>query len=264
MNCQHLANLIDGYCDRELDLIRSVEVERHLEDCPRCDDVRPGIESLRRSIATPALYFKAPQVLVTRLREEFASPAKSFVEPQQIRPRRRSPAMALALAACVGLLALTPTLVLMSRGDNRLADEITAAHVRSLMADHLVDVASPDTHKVKPWFNGKLDFSPPVAHLEAAGFPLIGGRLDYLQGRPVAALVYGRNQHRINLFVYPTSSGSSTQQPSEHNGYHLIRWSDGGMNFIAVSDLNVGELEEFARLARQADIHAVDPAPTTY
>jgi anti-sigma factor RsiW len=270
MNCHNLANLLDAYVDRELDLIRSVEVEQHLQDCARCDDVRRGVESMRRSIARPELYFKAPDALVTRLREEFgaptAPPPEPLALPQQMRPPRRRPlALTLAIAACVGLIALTPTLLLIHRAAEQFVDEVTAAHVRSLMADHLTDVASPDTHKVKPWFNGKIDFSPPVPHLEQAGFPLVGGRLDYLAGHPVAALVYARNRHTINLFVWPASAGSSLspgERASEHNGYHLIRWSDAGMTFIAVSDLNVGELNEFARLIRQAVSPPNEP-PTT-
>jgi anti-sigma factor RsiW len=157
------------------------------------------------------------------------------------------------LAACVAVAAVVvfrfaPGASRPSQSD-LLTQQVLASHVRSLMADHLTDLPSSDQHTVKPWFDGKLDFSPPVKDLSSKGFPLVGGRLDYLQDRPVAALVYQRRKHFINLFIWP-SPESSTQRMAMQHGYNIHHWADSGMTFWAVSDLNNSELEEFVRLIR--------------
>jgi anti-sigma factor RsiW len=133
----------------------------------------------------------------------------------------------------------------------RLAAEVQSAHVRSLMANHLTDITSTDQHTVKPWFNGKLDFSPPVEDLSPQGFPLIGGRLDYLDGHPVAALVYQRNKHDINLFIWPSTTGDEGLGFSTYNGYNVYHWTQSGMAYWAVSDLNPDELKGFVELVQK-------------
>ena len=158
------------------------------------------------------------------------------------------------MAAAIAALLILPWLVLYSNASrlnaNQLAQEVTNSHIRSLMGNHLLDVVSTDQHTVKPWFNGKLDFSPTVIDLTADAFPLIGGRLDYIGGRAVAAIVYQRNKHVINVYTWPVTAGDSPLMFSQHNGYHVIRWSNNGMNWIAVSDLNQQELTQFAGLLR--------------
>ena len=139
----------------------------------------------------------------------------------------------------------------MTERRGEVTDELVAAHVRSLMVDHLTDVASTDRHTVKPWFEGKLDFSPAVVDLADHGFPLVGGRLDYIEDRPVAALVYGRQRHFVNLFVYPDTGSESAARSLSRRGFQLVEWRRAGMRYTAVSDLNAADLVDFAALYRE-------------
>jgi anti-sigma factor RsiW len=155
------------------------------------------------------------------------------------------------VAAGVVVVLLAVSVTLNQAADNRLTEEVVSSHIRSRMADHLTDVASSDQHTVKPWFAGKVDFAPPVTDLAEHGFRLVGGRLDYLQNRPVAAEVYRRNDHVINLFVWPASKNrSTTKKLSVAKGYNVISWESSGMNYCAVSELNPVELREFADLLK--------------
>jgi len=257
VNCPETRDLIHGYIDGELDLVHSLAVEQHLQGCAECTEVYARQQALHAAIKSGSLYYAVPSHLQKRIQSSIRQAARAEAMPR--RPPWRALSLVAALAAllalAVGLLYLWPH----TPASGLLAQEVVSSHIRSLMAEHLSDVASSDKHTVKPWFDGKLDFSPPVEDLAAQGFPLIGGRLDYLDNRPVAALVYGRNKHFINLFVWPAAQGDSGDlPPSEIQGYNLLHWTQGGMTFWAVSDLNTQEFQEFVRLIQT---QAVPPGP---
>lgn len=246
MSCQETHNLVHGYVDGELDLLNSLRVEQHLRDCPACARDHQNHQTLRTALSADSLYFSAPAKLQRRVLSSVRASAGGESEHGMWSWRRLAAAGSLALIAMLIL-----SFVLMRPGparDELLAREVVSGHVRSLMASHLTDVASTDQHTVKPWFDGKLDFSPQVTDLAAQGFPLLGGRLDYIDNRPVAALVYQRRQHFINLFIWPgaTESGDGNKM-IVRQGYNLIYWHRAGMVYWAVSDLNISELQEFTQ-----------------
>ncbi|HEV7556333.1 MAG TPA: hypothetical protein VGO00_12790, partial [Kofleriaceae bacterium] len=173
-------------------------------------------------------------------------------------PARRAWQWPLAIGALAGVFAVVSTVglyVALPSADERTGDEIVSSHVRSLLADHAVDIASSDQHTVKPWFNGKLDFSPPVRDLAAEGFPLVGGRLDYVDHRPAAALVYRHAQHTINVFALPAADAKrdATPRTGAIRGFHTVRWTQDGMAFWAVSDVDAAELGRLVALLRAPD-----------
>ncbi len=248
MNCQETQTLIHGYVDGELDLIKSLEIERHLQECPECAQSHASLQALRAAIRNSDLYAQTPPALVKRVQSSLREANRAN------RPRRVRPWPLLAVAASLALIMAAgwglAHLRLARPDDAFLTQELMASHVRSqMLPTHRFDVASSDPHTVKPWFEGKLDFAPPVKDLVDKGFPLVGGRLDYLHNRPVAALLYQRRKHSINLFIWPSSTGDEAEPLKvTRQGFHMIRWTKSGMTFWAVSDLNEGELQEFARL----------------
>jgi anti-sigma factor RsiW len=199
---------------------------------------------LKKALKQDALHFTAPKELRRKVKAELSS---QFAAKSRWNFWNWLTATTTSVATVCLALLLTVTLTRPS-AQQQFAREIVSSHIRSLMASHIMDVVSTDQHTVKPWFNGKLDFSPPVKDLAAQGFPLIGGRLDYLGGRSVAALVFQRNKHLINLFVWPVTAKDSKPVPlTPINGYNLIHWSEANMTFWAVSDLNEKELMEFVQ-----------------
>ena len=263
MNCEEATKLMDGYLDGELDPITSQAIEQHLRGCRNCDQAYKTHGSLIRAIGNTTPYYKAPAGLRERiqasLREEIAErPARNGGRDAQPQFPRRQPEPRtilwgaswnwLALAAAV-IFAAIITLNLAPRwqqpaADQFLATQLIASHVRSLMASHLTDVASTDQHTVKPWLDAKLDFAPPVADLSSEGFPLIGGRLDYLDNRPAAVLIYQRRKHFINLFVWPAEPNASrATKAMSRQGYQLLHWVDSDFNYWAVSDVSANDLQ---------------------
>ncbi|HWN99089.1 MAG TPA: zf-HC2 domain-containing protein [Blastocatellia bacterium] len=248
MNCEETQELVDAYVDRELDLVKGLEVERHLSECGACSKRRDSLLALRSAVSR--VYHTPPASLQKRVMSEVHKASKREGKP---RAPLAMPWRWIGVAASVVLvLVVSWSVVRVSARpspDEVLAREVVSNHVRSLMVDHIADVPSSDQHTVKPWFNGKLNFSPPVIDLNEQGFALVGGRLDYLDGRTVAALVYKRRQHVINLFIWPTDESDSSIQTKTHQGYNVVHWREAQMSYWAVSDLNANELREFAQLA---------------
>jgi anti-sigma factor RsiW len=254
MTCVAAHELIESYLDGELDPSLQAEVEDHLASCSSCAEEHARLRKLQTDIRTQAPYYNPPAGLERRVRAALAQVAKQAAK-SEAKPSSGAWQW-FALAATI-LLACSLALnfaLFRSHHDDRdmLAQNILSSHVRSLIGTHLVDVPSSDRHTVKPWFNGKLDFSPDVKDFASQGFPIVGGRIEYMESRPVAALVYQRRLHVINVFVWPT--GSLADQPGElsQKGFNMIHWTKAGMTYWAVSDLGIGELRQFSELYKES------------
>ncbi len=245
MTCQESQALVHAYADGELDVLRSLDLEKHFTACPGCSGVHRGIVALKAAIKPGELSFAAPIGLDRSIRQSLGFKPARDKQPAAWLAWWPTLAMGATCLVLVGFFLWST--VSGSLATNRLAQEVTASHVRSLMADHKIDVASSDQHTVKPWFDGKLDFAPPVIDLSEHGFALVGGRLDYLEDRPVAALVYQRRKHFINVFIWPLDRKPAATKAMSWHGYNLLRWDQAGMTFWAVSDLNASELAELAK-----------------
>jgi anti-sigma factor RsiW len=268
MNCQEITELMDAYLDGELDPVTSQKIEQHLRDCHTCEQAYEAHAVLAHAITRSTPYYKASTELRQRvqssLRDAIGATATHGTTRENhvlvTRPRVvRRPILPeipwnwLGLAAAIILAAIIGSNLLprlrQPTSDQFLATQLIASHVRSLMANHLTDVPSSDQHTVKPWLDATLDFAAPVVDLSGEGFPLIGGRLDYLDNHPVAALIYQRRKHFINLFVWPaTPEASKTQKAITRQGYNLLHWVDADFNYWAISDVSASDLQTFKQL----------------
>lgn len=249
---------LNALLDGELDAANTLGVEEHLKACEGCRTEFARLAGVRETIRSAEARWTTPPALRTRVETLLDTAAA---------PRRRAPSGTLAAwSGGAGLGAIAASLAIALAGPTlaprAIESEVLAGHVRSLLAAHLTDVATSDRHQVKPWFNGRVDFAPPVPELADQGFPLAGGRLDYIDGTLAAALVYRRRLHVINLFVWPAPGGAA-EAPSTHRrqGYSLVDWRGGGLRFWAVSDIDPSDLESFAAAYRAgADAAGREPA----
>ncbi len=236
MTCEQSRIYLHAFVDGELPVADHLRVEEHIAQCAECRAERDRLLALRSAL----------QDLCEDLPPHFETRVRASLQPQ------RKPMWPIAIAAAALLAIGIAWTVWPSRSqDSLIARDVLESHVRSLQSDHLTDVPSSDHHTVKPWFQGKLDFSPPVPELGVT-WPLDGGRLDYIDNRPVAALVYQRREHKINVYIWPSQhAGGNTIQQTESQGYNELHWGQGGMTWWVISDLNTAELREFARLLQQ-------------
>jgi anti-sigma factor RsiW len=239
MTCEEAEILLHALIDGELDAGHAREVETHVATCPRCAAAFAAYREMSRAIASADLRYAAPPAL--RRRIEAALPQPRVANRRDIL-KGFAMGSAMSAIAASGLFAVA----LRSDDEQRIMSEVVSAHLRSLQAGHLTDVISTDQHTVKPWFNGRLDVSPPVIDLTQQGFTLVGGRLDYVDARALGAVVYRRRQHVINLFVSQTANAERQAARIETiQGFNIRRWSDRGLNYWAVSDIGADELAEF-------------------
>lgn len=246
MTCVVVRDMLGAYLDGELDANSQFQIQLHLAGCEECTQLLERMRMRQQMIRRGGLSYQAPASLDARIR-------KSLRLERQRSSFERRPSFDWqrwgALAAALLLVSALSIRLWQGRTveETRFAEAAVSSHVRALLSGHVADVASTDRHTVKPWFNGRLDFSPPVNDFVQQGFPLVGGRVDYINGRTVAALVYGRRKHMIDLFVWPSDAEDVTGTRSA-KGYNVILWSAGGMSYAAASDLNAAELKQFKEL----------------
>ena len=259
MICDEVRVRLDARVDDELPPAEMVEFDAHVGQCGDCRTLQERKLALRNALARELPQFEAPQSLRNELEEAARRAAGESMRPT----RTPSRWWALALAASLAIVATGSWQLATTRANGAmLTQTLLESHVRSLIGEHLTDVVSSDLHTVKPWFNGRLDFSPPVYDFAGRGYPLLGGRLEYVGERKVAALVYGRRKHVINVFIWPADAGVAQGPPAAtRHGYHLLHWNQTDFTYWVVSDLGTTELGEFAGLLKDAD-SAAATAPT--
>jgi len=254
MNCKQLETLVAACADGEVDALRSYSVKRHLHACAGCAAMHRNILALRARIRTEVTYFAASPALQARVCATVGAVRAAAAPRSGPRGDRWGWLTGGALAGCTAsaFAWMLGTTVLAWHVDEEFAGAAVAAHVRATLGDHLIEVASSDRHTVKPWLSARLDYSPPVQDLANEGFTLIGGRLDYIERRPVATLIYRHGKHTIDVFVRPETSRASTQAPRAVRGFNVAHASGPSMDWLAVSDAEPAELSAFVqRLAHE-------------
>lgn len=252
--CPDKAMLLHGLVDGELDAVNAAACEAHLKVCDACNVEYLRLLALRRELVAPGVAHAAPERLRANIEAMLAAE-----EPPAHAVRRTAPRLGLAAAGGLGgLLAATLAVmfVVPQITEAGVERQLVGNHVRSLMVGHLTDVATSDQHVVRPWFNGKVDIAPPVPELAAEGFPLVGGRLDYVDGHVAPAIVYKRRLHTVNLFVWPAEGRLANEdRAARRDGYSLVEWTSGGLRFAAVSDIEPADLQRFkaAYIARSSE-----------
>ncbi len=247
--------LVQAEFDGELDAAQAAALAAHRQQCPVCEAAAEAL-TRARGLMHGGLYEPASDEVRRRImaRLDKARPVTARHLGSRLRAWWGAGlgfSLGAACAAVIALLLVAPTEPNLTREPD-LTRELVADHIRALQPGHLEDVVSTDQHTVKPWFDGRLDFAPPVKDLAAIGFPLKGGRLDYVAGRPVAALVYQRAKHIIDLYVWPQSGGGGAPETAERNGYNVVHWTQNGMSFWAVSDVERSQLLDFAKAWRRS------------
>jgi anti-sigma factor RsiW len=238
--CREMCLLVQAELDNELDAAGAAALAGHLENCPGCAALRDRLGALSAQLRGGLTRYAAPPALRTTVTTQRAATGPAGERRRPAWGYSASFGAGLALAAGIASFIILPA-------NRSLVDDSVAAHIRALQPGHLVDVASTDQHTVKPWFDGRLDYAPPVQDFAAQGFPLVGGRLDYLADRPVAALVYRRDKHLIDVFVWP---GNQVAADGTVQGYHVVGWMQDGMSYRAVSDVSIKDLNDLVALMR--------------
>jgi anti-sigma factor RsiW len=249
MSCHDCPGITDAYLDNELDAASAIRFQQHLRECRECQDAFGSRQTLLTLLRCEEMRFEAPPELrrsVRRLLARETAQIEAAVRTRRLIPLFIPWAIAAALVFFAGLVWLNPAALFRAAAPAPIVAEIASSHIRSLLADHLLDVPSSDQHTVKPWFAGKIEYSPPVKDLAAQGFRLAGGRLDYVNNRNVAVLIYNYNKHVISLLVWPVSGKPpSGESVFTREGYNIVRWADNGMTYWAVSDAETDVLRKF-------------------
>jgi anti-sigma factor RsiW len=263
MNCAECEIMLHALLDGELDAGHARDVEAHVKGCAACAEKLKTFRAIRDAMGHARLKETAPAHLRSRIEAALPLPSAQVIAPRAFfQPSRRAffGGFAVGSVLSAALAASLVLAVVRNDHDQAIADEVVSAHIRSLQAGHLMDVETSDQHTVKPWFNGKLDVAPPVVDLTAQGFTLLGGRLDYIEGEPVASIVYQRRKHVINLFVAQRlGTKQAVARTVTIQGYQVRHWTEEGLDFWAVSDLAADELDEFVRKI-SADLRPTGPS----
>ena len=251
MTCDLTQTRLHAYFDGELDAMGAAEFERHLESCPDCETRLAAEEKLRSALVGAQLYARAPETLRKKLHTALPKAAiPPYVKDPKASVEKSWRWLAIAATVILSVLLGTQYLEKLNHHSQQqaLAAVIVDAHLRSLQPGHLEDVISTDQHTVKPWFDGKIDFAPPVRDFANDGFPLLGGRLDVIDSRTAAALVYGRRKHIVNVFVEKAQPGDAQESSGELQGYHWISWQQNSFTITAVSDTAYADLDQLKQL----------------